>query len=234
LFPDASIARMDADTTIRKAAFEEILGGLRSKKTDILIGTQMVTKGLDFPDVTLVGVIFADQMLRSDAFNAHEQAFAMLTQVIGRAGRAGKSGVAVIQTTDVRNDVLRLAATQDYAAFYRGEIESRKERAYPPFADLCIVMFSSANDGEAEMAANEFYGNFTGLVKSGGDMRVNIYPPARAGLYKVNNKYRYKVFMKCRNDRKFRDAVRGCMGAFYGDRRFRGVGMSVDLNPINS
>lgn len=138
MFPSARVLRMDADATMTKSSYETKLTAFANGEYDILIGTQMVAKGLDFPNVTLVGVINADQMLYSDDYRSYERAFSLLTQVVGRSGRGDSKGVAVIQTSTPENYVIGLSAKQDYDTFYKGEIGVRKALLYPPFPTFVL------------------------------------------------------------------------------------------------
>ena len=137
--PNGRILRMDTDTTSAKNAYDVLLGLFRNHEEDVLLGTQMVTKGHDFPDVTLVGVLLADTSLYLDDYRANERTFAMLTQVIGRAGRGKKKGVAVIQTNNPNSECINLACRQDYEAFFKDEIRLRKALVFPPFCDIALL-----------------------------------------------------------------------------------------------
>ena len=156
LFPQARILRMDADTTMAKNAYEQKLNDFAAGKYDILIGTQMVAKGLDFPHVTLVGVLSAELGLFRDDYRSGERAFDLLTQVVGRAGRRAEKGLALIQTLSPENEVIQYAAAQDYEKFFSSEIDNRKVMIYPPFCDICMIGCSSESDPAAKAAAHWF------------------------------------------------------------------------------
>ncbi|MDO5124165.1 MAG: primosomal protein N' [Eubacteriales bacterium] len=234
LFPNARILRMDADTVMTKNAHEKHLSAFSRGEYDILIGTQMVAKGLDFPGVTLVGVMSADQILYSDDYRSFERAFSMLTQVVGRSGRGDKKGRAVVQTLTPENPVIELATKQDYEAFYKDEIELRKLLAYPPFSDLLLVGFLSEEKSKAVACANEFLeclklkctGEFT-------DLPIRVLGPSPALVSKVNNKYRYKIIIKSRNNKRFRELISGLLTDFGKNKEYQNVTVYADLKPLN-
>ena len=234
LFPNAKVLRMDADTTSRKYAHERILDKFKDGGYDILIGTQMVTKGLDFPKVSLVGVISADAMLYADHYMAYEQAFSMLTQVIGRAGRKSATGRAVIQTMSPDNPVLTMAGMQDYESFYKGEIALRKIRIYPPFCDICIIVFTSVYEKEAEISSNTFMEAFRKNALTAKNVTVTAYPPVQAGIYKLNNKYRIKILMKCSDDKNLKKALKETLIEYLANPKNKNVSVAIDINPYNN
>ena len=192
----------------------------------------MVAKGLDFPNVTLVGVLSADQMLYSDDYRSYERAFSLLTQVVGRSGRGSSKGVAVIQTTTPESEVIRLSAMQDYNSFFKGEIAMRKAMLYPPFADICLVGFSGENQGVTLKCASTFQSEFIAIVKENyGDMPLRIIGPSQAAVYKISNKFRFKIIIKCRNSKEFRGAVNQVLMDFSKKKDFNGIQITVDMNP---
>ena len=200
MFPSARVLRMDADATMTKSSYETKLTAFANGEYDILIGTQMVAKGLDFPNVTLVGVINADQMLYSDDYRSYERAFSLLTQVVGRSGRGDSKGVAVIQTSTPENYVIGLSAKQDYDTFYKGEIGVRKALLYPPFSDICLIGYQGIIEGATIKCANAFQNALINKIKTNySSMPLRVLGPSQAYVYKVNNKYRYKTIIKCRN-----------------------------------
>lgn len=232
LFPNARVLRMDADATMSKSSYEKKLSAFSKGEYDILVGTQMVAKGLDFPNVTLVGVLSADQMLYSDDYRSYERAFSLLTQVVGRSGRGSSKGVAVIQTTTPENEVIRLSAMQDYNSFFKGEIAMRKAMLYPPFADICLVGFSGENQGVTLKCASTFQSEFIAIVKEKyGDMPLRIIGPSQAAVYKISNKFRFKIIIKCRNSKEFRGAVNQVLMDFSKKKDFNGIQITVDMNP---
>ncbi len=231
LFPDASVLRMDTDSTMKKYSHEKKLEAFAKGDYDILIGTQMVAKGLNFPNVTLVGVLNADQMLYADDYRSYERAFSLLTQVVGRSGRGDKPGMAVIQTYTPENNIISMAAQQDYEKFYEGEINIRKAMLYPPFADICIVGFVGDNQQVTMKAAGEFLQSFVKSASENyGNIPLRILGPSPANVMKVSNKYRYKLIIKCRNDSRFRSLLSGVLADF--DKKKSGVSVYADMNAV--
>jgi primosomal protein N' (replication factor Y) len=200
---------------------------------DILVGTQMVAKGLDFPNVTLVGVLNTDHALYADDYRSYERAFSLLTQVVGRSGRGKEKGVAVIQSYTPDNLIIGMAARQDYAAFYDTEIKMREMMLYPPFADICLVGFAGENQALTLKAANAFLKEFSQLAQSGyGNLPIRILGPSPALVVKVSNKYRYKLIIKCRNNRAFRALLSSALVAFDGLRAYARVTAYADMNAL--
>lgn len=233
LLPQARVLRMDTDTTLSNYSHEKILSEFSSGKYDILIGTQMVAKGLDFPNVTLVGILSADQMLYLNDFRASEKTFSLLTQVIGRSGRGHYAGRAIIQTQTPENSIIRLASHQDYDAFYQDEIRMRKMLIYPPFCDIYEIWFSGAEE-EAARKASEFFAKL--LVQNKpqlGDLPLRMLGPVPAGVLKVNNRYRYKIILKCRDCVKFRGFVQNVLTQYFKDKISRRAAAFVDVNPLS-
>lgn len=208
LLPDARILRMDADTTKTRSSYDRILGDFRDGKADILLGTQMVTKGHDFPNVTLVGVITADASLYIDDYNAAEKTFSLLTQVIGRAGRADSKGTAVIQTFNPDHELIELAKKQDYSSFYAQEIKLRRALQFPPFCDIVRVLASSADERAAMSAAREFAEGLINYDKEKyGEIPLAVFGPMEARIRRVNNSVRYQTVVKCRLNAKSRRLI---------------------------
>ena len=204
LFPEARVLRMDQDSTGQKNAHDRMLARFAAGDYDIMLGTQMVAKGLDFEKVTLVGVLGVDSLLFSQGFRAYENVFSLVTQVIGRGGRAGEPGHAVIQTVDPGNPVLNLAASQNYEAFFAQEIAFRKMCLYPPFCAVCIAAFSGEKDGETLAAAVRFGALLTQRAKQQPNMPLRLLGPAPMNVVLIKDRYRYKLTIKCRNDKAFR------------------------------
>ena len=227
LFPEVDILRMDADTTAD--GHEKLLRRFEEEKIPILIGTQMVAKGLDFPNVTLVGVLSADLSLYVDNYRAAERTFNLLTQVVGRAGRGGKSGRAVIQTYTPGNEVIRCAVAQDYDAFYEGEIRLRRLRCCPPFADLFVLTVSGNEEGGTPRRAAALRDRLCQLIGEDAD----VLGPAPAPVLKVNNRYRYRCTLTGVNDRATRDKISWLLKEFANDRGNRGWNLYVDCNPMD-
>ena len=232
LFPDARVLRMDQDSTAAKDAHEKLLAKFADHEYDIMVGTQMVAKGLDFENVTLVGVLSADQSLYSDDFRSNERTFDLLTQVVGRAGRGKYPGRAVIQTFAPENPVLHLAARQDYFRFYQEEMAYRKALLYPPFVDLLVIGFVGEREELVRKAAEAFLhrlGELAGREYPGLPLRV--LRPSPAAVAKMNNKYRYKLLIKCRNSPQLRELARRLLVEFAGLREFQKVTAYADPNP---
>jgi primosomal protein N' (replication factor Y) len=234
LLQTAKTLRMDMDTTANKFSHEKILTQFEHEDYDILIGTQMVAKGLDFPSVTLVGVISADQMLFMNDFRASERTFSLLTQVIGRSGRGNFAGRAVIQTNTPENIVLNFAAKQDYDSFYNNEIKMRKFLLYPPFCDICEVYFSGNFEKEVMNAAQTFHDILLDEKKNNEKIPLRILGPAPATILKVNNRYRYKIILKCKNDKAFRSFISNLLISYNKEKISRKVFAFVDINPLSS
>ena len=208
LFPEARILRMDQDTTAAKDAHEKLLAKFARHEYDIMVGTQMVAKGLDFEDVTLVGVLGIDSLLFAQGFRAYETVFSLVTQVVGRSGRAKDPGFAIIQTTEPDNPVLNLAAAQDYDAFFEQEIAYRKLGLYPPFCGLCVVGFAGPKESEVARASARFAALLGRQAAKQPDLPLRVLGPTPGSIEKINDSYRYKLTVKCRNDRRFRDLIR--------------------------
>ena len=205
LLPEAKLLRMDADTTGEKQAFDRMLGEFRRHEADILLGTQMVTKGHDFPDVSLVGVLLADASLYLDDYRANERTFAMLTQVVGRAGRRDKAGRAVIQTNNPDNDVIRLACEQNYEKFFENEIRLRKLLVFPPFCDIALLTMTSSDEKELMMGAAKLARSLQELISGKfSDVPVVVFGPMEAPVYRVDSKYRMRMVIKCKLNKRSR------------------------------
>jgi primosomal protein N' (replication factor Y) len=234
IFPQARILRMDTDTTMTRSSHEKKLTAFANGEYDILVGTQMVAKGLDFPNVTLVGVLNADHMLYLDDYRSYENTFSLLTQVVGRSGRGKDKGRAIIQTFTPENPIITLAASQDYDAFYHAEIGIRKAMLYPPFASICLVGFVGENAKLTENAAFAFTARMTELLKQAySDIPLRVLGPSQAAVFKVSNKYRFKLILKCRNDNRFREMLSRVLIAFSGEREHHGVTVYADMDPLN-
>ena len=208
LLPKSRIVRLDADTTMSRFSHRDKFAAFQRGEYDVMIGTQMVAKGLDFPNVTLVGVLCADQSLYGEDFRAFERTFSLVTQVVGRCGRAGKPGRAVIQTYSPEHRVLELAAAQDYDTFYREEIGYRRVGLYPPFCDLLCFVFAHEDEALAVRDAKRFAVVFTSLAKERRELPLRLLGPAECVPYRAAGKYRCRLLVKCRNDRALRAFVR--------------------------
>ena len=232
LFPQARILRLDADSTMTRFAYDKKLKRFADGDYDIIVGTQMVAKGLDFENVTLVGVLSADQALYGDDFRSYERAFDLLTQVVGRSGRGRYSGRAIIQTFTPENKVIRLAAEQNYPEFYKGEIALRRAMLYPPFADLCVVGFVGTKETAVRASSVDFMQKLRKTAQSDyPEQPLRVLNPSPALIGKVNNKYRYKLLIKCRNNKRFREMISGLLIRFSSDRGHAGVTAYAEINP---
>ena len=230
LFPEARILRMDQDTTAAKDAHEKLLAKFARHEYDIMVGTQMVAKGLDFEDVTLVGVLGIDSLLFAQGFRAYETVFSLVTQVVGRSGRAKDPGFAIIQTTDPDNPVLNLAAAQDYDAFFEQEIAYRKLGLYPPFCGLCVVGFAGPKESEVARASARFAALLGRQAAKQSDLPLRVLGPTPGSIEKINDSYRYKLTVKCRNDRRFRDLIRETLTLYEQEKLPGKATVVVDLH----
>ena len=230
LFPEARILRMDQDTTAAKDAHEKLLAKFARHEYDIMVGTQMVAKGLDFEDVTLVGVLGIDSLLFAQGFRAYETVFSLVTQVVGRSGRAKDPGFAIIQTTDPDNPVLNLAAAQDYDAFFEQEIAYRKLGLYPPFCGLCVVGFAGPKESEVARASARFAVLLGRQAAKQPDLPLRVLGPTPGSIEKINDSYRYKLTVKCRNDRRFRDLIRETLTLYEQEKLPGKATVVVDLH----
>ncbi len=233
LLKDGKTLRMDTDTTATRHAYEELLGAFRRREADVLLGTQMVTKGHDFPAVTLVGVLMADTSLYLDDYRAAERTFSMLTQVVGRAGRAGKAGKAIIQTCNPDHDVIRLACKQDYEAFYEREIRLRQLLVFPPFCDIALLTLSHKNEqtlfAGAKMLTEQLKAAIEGEYN---DVKILAFGPFEAPIYRAEGRYRMRIVIKCRLQKRTRALFRAILAQFQQS----GAGLpqlSIDFNPTN-
>ena len=228
LFPNSRILRLDADSTMTKDSFSHHLGLFSKGEYDIMIGTQMVAKGLDFPNVTLVGVIGADRSMHSDDYRSYERTFSLLTQVVGRAGRGEFSGKAIIQTTNPESDFINLAVTQDYEAFYNGEILTRKMMLYPPYCDIAMVGVSSSDNMLSKSAIDEIFDNIKNLLAGEfSDVKLVILGPSSASVPKVNMRYRYRMIVKCKYNSRFREMIKKAICI----KRKNDLSVFIDINP---
>ena len=203
-----------------------------SGEYDILIGTQMVAKGLDFPNVTLVGVVNADNSLYDESYNAGERSFDLITQVVGRSGRRDFAGKAVIQTINPYNETIEFASQQDYKGFYNNEIQLRRLMIYPPFCDICVVGFSGADEVKTRVASQRTLDKIKELTAGEyKNEKLIVLGPLPARVPRVNKKYRYRLIIKCRNTKGFRSMISEILKDFYGDSKFSDVSVYADMNP---
>jgi primosomal protein N' (replication factor Y) len=229
LFPDATALRMDVDTTERKQSHEKILEKFEKEKIDILIGTQMVAKGLDFENVTLVGVISADTMLHINDFRSRERTFAMLEQVSGRAGRGNKAGRAIIQTYSPENEAITLVKAHDYISFYNGEITERRLMWYPPFAKIICVQFQGVSQTLVPQAAKYFFKQLgeISLLKQ----KIQILGPIPSSVSRIKNKYRWQLLIKCEKDDELNKILKNAENACRKNKNYKSISIIIDKNP---
>lgn len=233
LFPNIRILRMDTDSTMSRFAYEKKFREFADGKYQVMIGTQMVAKGLDFPNVSLVGVLSADQALYAEDYRSFETAFALLTQVIGRAGRRETPGKAVIQTTVPEHYVMNLASKQDYPAFYEVEIAARKLMKYPPFADIGLFGFVGADEQAVKVAAVRFLEQLrqTAAQPQYEGMPLIVLDPTPAAVARVAGKYRYKLIVKLANTKLTRAFIAQLLTQFLTLPESKGVSVYADINP---
>ncbi len=233
-FPQAGILRMDIDSVAAKNSHKELLAEFGEHKSDIMVGTQMVAKGLDFERVTLVGVLSIDSMLYADSYRTFENVFSLVTQVVGRSGRHSGAGKAVIETHNPDHWVLKLAAKQDYKAFYRKELQLRELGLYPPFCSLVIISFVSLSESKAVATAQNFKAIMQRyhLLPQNKGMPLRILGPASYTVATVAGKNRVKLTVKCRNTKKFRDFLRSVLLKIADDKADSGVSIYTDFNAL--
>lgn len=232
LFPTARILRMDADTTGTKFSHQKLFDSFASGKYDFLIGTQMVAKGLDFDNVTLVGVVNADNSLYDENYSAGEKSFDLITQVIGRAGRRDESGLAVIQTINPFNETLEFASQQDYVGFYNNEIAMRKLMIYPPYCDIYSVTFTGENENSVALCAKKFFDDIVDANKNKfSDLKFVVLGPTPAKISKINNNYRYRLALKCKNSARIRTMITKILKTNAKIKDNKEITIAVELNP---
>lgn len=234
LFPSARVLRMDADTTSGKFSHQRLFDAFSNGEYDILIGTQMVAKGLDFPNVTLVGVVNADNSLYDENYTAQEKSFDLITQVVGRSGRRDASGKAVIQTVNPLNQIIEFAGRQDYKSFYETEIALRRALTYPPFCDIYSAFFTGENENTVSMCAKAF---FDALVElNNGDYKgekLIVLGPSPAKISKISNNYRYRLAVKCKNSKTIRKMFNEILKRISKMKEYKDISVSLDLNPYD-
>ncbi|MBR2338626.1 MAG: primosomal protein N' [Clostridia bacterium] len=234
LFPQARVLRMDTDTTASRFSYDEKFRAFGAGDYDIMVGTQMVAKGLDFPNVALVGVLSADRSLYEGDFRSYETSFSLLTQVVGRAGRRGEAGKAVIQTTVPEHYVIQLASEQDYPAFYETEIAARRMMKYPPFADLCLFGFVGAQESAVRQAATRFLEQLRQTMEKPEYAGIPLIAldPTPAVVARAAGKYRYKLLVKLKNTAQARQLIAELLQEFPQKAENRGVTLFADMNPL--
>lgn len=234
LVPGARVLRMDADTTSTKFSHEKLLNQFAQKEYNILIGTQMVAKGLDFEDVSLVGVVNADNSLYDESYFANERAFDLITQVVGRAGRRNTQGKAIIQTVNPYNEIIEFASNQDYKAFYDSEIQIRKLMIYPPFCDIFLATFTGENENDVALCAKAFFEEMVELNKSQySDVKLVALGPTPAKISKINNSYRYRLALKTKNNKRIRQMITNILKSVQKNKLYSKVSIGISLNPAD-
>lgn len=230
-FPSATTIRMDVDTTSGTNSHEKLLEEFEKNQTDILIGTQMVAKGLDFPNVTLVGVVSADTMLNTGDYRSAERSFDLLEQVSGRAGRAEKKGRAIIQTYSPEHSAVVFAAEHRYKDFYKKETEYRKMMEYPPFCELVSILFSGPSESAVALCARFFARQIADLKNN--DKSIKILGPVPCAIGKIKNKYRWRILIKCADSDRLTKSISSAVEECGKNNNFENVIIVTDKNPNN-
>lgn len=230
-FPSARVLRMDADTTFSRYSYEKNFTDFRNGKYDIMIGTQMIGKGLDFPNVTLVGVLSIDKALYAGDFRSYEHTFSLITQVVGRSGRGGRSGRAVLQTFVPEHYIINLSASQNYESFYSEEIALRRAMTFPPVCDICVFCFSGNDDISVQNGADTVYG----LMRKKLDelqpkTPVMVIKPVRCVYGKINGRYRWQIIMKCKNTAEIRGFISGVLKDSAKLKEMNKISVYADMN----
>lgn len=232
MLPEAKVLRLDADTTMSRYSYENKLKQFANGEYNVLVGTQMVAKGLDFANVTLAGVLSADQTLYSDDFRSVERTFSLLTQVVGRSGRGEFKGKAIVQTYTPESPIIKLASEQDYSSFYETEIVTRKMLVYPPFCDMCVLSFTGKDEGKVVASAFNFLERIKEInEKKAKPIKMIVLGPVTARVAKVSNRYRYRIIIKCRNSVDFRTMISEILCEFDKSKQYADVSISADINP---
>lgn len=228
LFPQAKTLRMDLDTTKNKNAHNIIIDKFRNGEADILIGTQMIAKGLDFPNVTVVGAIAADMSLNVNDYHSAETTFQLVTQVAGRAGRAGKIGTAYIQTYNPDHYSLVCSAKNDYIKFYNEEIKFREKLKYPPFGNIFVVLFSGSNLADIRQYLSELSYLMTRYNKNN---QFEHTGPMPAVISRIKNNHRWQIIVKAENEEKIKNYVLFCLNKLKSGRNLDKINIGLYLNP---
>ena len=232
LFPQARVLRMDTDSTVTRQSFEQNMLAFGKGEYDIMLGTQMVAKGLDFENVTLVGVLNADLSLHNDDYRSEERTFDLLTQVVGRAGRGREKGRAVIQTLNPDHSVILLSKAQDYEAFYNNEITIRKILTYPPYCDICTLNCVSEDENKALQSAKLLLDELRQTAqREYPSLHLIVLPVMPPRIARMNNKFRYRIIIKCKNTKQFREMIASLLCRFQTLPQFRDVTFAADINP---
>ena len=232
IVPDAKILRMDTDTTSSRYSYEKYFKSFENGEYDILVGTQMVAKGLNFPDVTLVGVLSVDQMLYNDDYKSGERTFDLITQVVGRSGRGDSPGKAYIQTSFPDSEIITLAKEQNFETFYNSELPIRKSMVYPPFCDLCVIGFSSDKENSVNKSSYAFLNKLKKLhSEKYSSVQIIVLGPVAPRIYKLGGKFRSRIIIKCKNNKDFRKMIKELLVDFNKDKNNSDVIVFADINP---
>lgn len=231
LFPAARVLRMDADTTFSRYSYEKNFADFRDGRYDIMIGTQMIGKGLDFPDVTLVGVLSVDKALYAGDFRSYERTFSLITQVVGRSGRAQRKGRAILQTFMPDHYIMNLAAEQDYKGFYREEIAIRRAMIFPPLCDMCIFCFTSPDEAAVMTGAEAVIRLMSRMLKElQPKTPVRVLGPVRCSYGKIGGRFRSRIIMKCKNTAEMRGFISRVLTEGTRLKEMAKVSLYADIN----
>ncbi len=232
IFPSAKVLRVDSDVIMSEKSYEDIFNEFSEGNYDIMIGTQMISKGFNFPKVTLVGVLSADTMLWNNDFRSYEKAFSLITQVVGRSGRDVLPGVALIQSYTPENEVIKLASRQDYKEFYKSEISIRKALLYPPFCDICVVGFVGKKEYNVKKYSERFFEILCSMAKNErGNLPLRVFNPLPGKIRKIGDKYRYKIIIKCKENEEFRSLLKEVFKNIEKSIKISNVNIFIDINP---
>ena len=229
-FPEARVLRMDMDTTRTKEGHEQILESFASEEADVLIGTQMIVKGHDFPNVTLVGILAADMSLYADDYRSGERTFQLLTQAAGRAGRGNRPGEVVIQSYHPEHYSIQMAAKQNYEGFYEEEMRYRELMGYPPVSQLLAVLMTGADEEQLELAA-EYLKKYVSHIDR--NRQIQIIGPARPYVGRVNDVYRLVLYLKCEEYQVLMETKNQMERYIEINRGFASLRIQFDFNPMN-
>lgn len=232
-FPTAKIVRMDSESIKNREEYEKVYKDFREQKYDIMIGTQIISKGFHFPNVTLVGVVNSDIILNFPDFRAGEKTFQLLVQSAGRAGRGEKEGGVLIQTFNEENEVIKKTMENDYEGYYNSELKLRKEFNYPPFGRLIMIILSSKNEKYLEEVSKDFYSKLYGDIKRKVEMEIGdmVTYPISAPIYKINERYRNQIFIKFGKNNI--NKVKSIIKSIKNNVNYKNVRISIDVDPIN-
>lgn len=230
-FPEARVLRMDADTTFSRYSYEKAFTDFSNGKYDIMIGTQMIGKGLDFPNVTLVGVLSIDKSLYAGDFRSYERTFSLITQVVGRSGRGKHSGRAVLQTFIPEHYIINLASAQNYDDFYIEEISMRRAMIFPPICDICTFCFSGNDDVAVKIASFAFFGLMKNILDEiQPKTPVKIFQPVKSSYVKINGRYRWRIIMKCKNTSEIRNFISTMLKSSVKLKEMNKISVYADIN----